>query len=85
MGAASALVAFSRSLGGAVGVSVLGAVLSTQPDAAVAHAYGTGIGEIFEIAAPLGLVVLAALALMHERPLGRKSGIELARRERVPA
>jgi MFS family permease len=86
MGAGSALVAFSRTLGGAIGVSVLGAVLAAKTSGGVpkvaspevAHTYGTAIGELFLLAAPLGLVVLVALALMRERPLGTKSGIELA-------
>jgi EmrB/QacA subfamily drug resistance transporter len=78
VGSASALVAFVRTLGGAIGVSVLGAILSAK--GATPHAVGAGIGELFAIAAPLGLVVLASLALMHERPLGRRSGIEEAAR-----
>ena len=101
MGAGSSLIAFFRSLGGAIGVSALGAVLaakvagdlnasgtggavpdvSTLPPAVarvIEHAYGAGIGEIFLLAAPLGLVALVALLLIREVPLGHKSGIELA-------
>ncbi len=82
VGAASGLVALTRSLGGAVGVSVLGTVLSSHlAGHATPHAYGTGIGELFLLAAPLGLVVLVAVALLQENPLGRRSGIELARQE----
>ena len=44
----------------------------------VEHAYGTGVGEVFLFAAPLGLVAAGALVLMRESPLGHKSGIELA-------
>ena len=44
----------------------------------VEHAYGTGIAETFLVAAPLGLVAFVALLLMREKPLGVKSGIELA-------
>ena len=119
IGAGSSLVAFFRSLGGAIGVSVLGALLAAHariaigdglaargihsgglggdgdrvPDVGslpapvadvVEHAYGSGVGEIFLVAAPLGVVVLIALSLMRERPLGAKSGIELAR-ERATA
>ena len=112
IGAASALIAFFRTLGGAIGVSVLGALLahhartsieaglaargaggalgdtSTVPQVAslpdpvariVEHAYGTGIAEMFLAAAPLGLVAFVALWFLQERPLGRKSGIDLAR------
>ena len=114
MGAGSSLIAFFRSLGGAIGVSVLGAVLATHardtiadglrglgadasglggkgasgvPDVdalpapvahVVEHAFGTGIAEAFLFAAPLGLVALIALSLMRERPLGTKSGIQIA-------
>jgi EmrB/QacA subfamily drug resistance transporter len=105
IGSGSSLIAFMRSLGGAIGVSVLGALLAahvsdelpaasdgadTVPDVstlppdvagAVEHAYGTGIGEIFLIAAPLGLVALAAVALLREVPLGGKSGIDIAREQ----
>jgi EmrB/QacA subfamily drug resistance transporter len=113
LGAGSSLIAFFRSLGGAIGVSVLGALLahhartaivdglaaqgidpsevggaSRVPDVGslpapvadvIQHAYGTGIAETFLVAAPLGLVAFAALVLMREKPLGVKSGIELAR------
>jgi len=114
MGAGSSLIAFFRSLGGAIGVSVLGAVLATHardsiaaglrgigvdpsklggggasgvPDVdalparvarIVEHAFGTGIAEAFLFAVPLGLVALLALSLMRERPLGTKSGMQIA-------
>jgi EmrB/QacA subfamily drug resistance transporter len=114
MGAGSSLVAFFRSLGGAIGVSVLGAILASRAASSIAeglaaqgipapqgggdtvpdvqslpapvahvveHAYGSGVAEIFMVAAPLGLVALIALVLMHEVPLGSKSGIELAAAE----
>jgi EmrB/QacA subfamily drug resistance transporter len=100
MGSGSSLIAFFRSLGGAIGVSALGAVLAAKvahdipakatggkvPDISslpapiahvIEHAYGTGIGEVFLLAAPLGLVALVALLLIRETPLGSKSGIEL--------
>ncbi len=111
IGAGSALVAFFRSLGGAIGVSVLGALLATHASSSildglaakgidparfggsshqvpevstlpapiaqvVEHAYGTGIAEMFLIAAPVGLVAFIALLFMKETPLGSKSGIE---------
>src|SRR4051794_39151045 len=112
MGSGSALIAFFRSLGGAAGVSVLGAVLAarasstitdglaalgvktaglgsggTLPDvnalpgpvrAVVEHGYGVAIGEIFLVAAPLGLIALVAILLIREVPLGTVSGVEAA-------
>src|SRR4051794_37591128 len=101
IGSGSSLIAFFRSMGGAVGVSVLGALLAHKvttslpagggqgvpsiqdltPAAArlVEHAYGSGIAEIFMVAAPLGLVAMAAVSLLHEEPLGTRSGIDIAR------
>lgn len=113
IGSGSSLVAFFRSLGGAIGVSVLGALLAHHastditsgladagiqatgsadkvPDVStlpapvahiVEHAYGTGVGEIFLTAAPLGLIALVAVAFMREVPLGGKSGIDIAREQ----
>jgi MFS family permease len=112
MGAGSALVAFFRSLGGASGVSALGAVLSAKasatisaglaaigvhaaiggsssalPDvaalpapvrAAVEHGYGTAVGEIFLVAAPMGIIAFVAILLLKEVPLGTVSGVEAA-------
>lgn len=115
LGAGSSLIAFFRSLGGAIGVSVLGALLAHHASANIAsglsdagiqatgnahgvpnvstlpepvariveHAYGTGIGEIFLLAAPLGLIALVAVAFMREVPLGGKSGIDIAREQAV--
>ena len=68
--------------------SQLGGDASSVPDVGslpgpvadiVEHAYGTGIAAIFLVAAPLRLVAFLALLFMRERPLGQKSGIELAR------
>jgi MFS family permease len=115
MGAGSALIAFFRSLGGASGVSALGAVLASKasasitsglaaigvhaaigsssaalPDvstlpgpvrAIVEHGYGTAVGEIFLVAAPMGVIAFAAIALLKEVPLGTVSGVEAAARE----
>jgi EmrB/QacA subfamily drug resistance transporter len=116
IGSGSSLIAFFRSLGGATGVSVLGAILASHATSTISsglaaqgidagaagggsvpsvgslpapvarlveHAYGSGIAEVFMVAAPLGLVALVALLLMKETPLGAKSGIELAREQRV--
>jgi len=43
----------------------------------IEHGYGTGVGEIFLLAAPLGVVAFLAVLAMREVPLGSKSGIEL--------
>ncbi|MDQ8045192.1 MAG: MDR family MFS transporter [Patulibacter sp.] len=114
MGSGSSLVAFFRSLGGATGVSVLGAVLASRTSSTIAdgfqhagvatsgttssldsgsvpdlsslsagargiveHAYGVGVGEVFLIAAPLAAIAFVAIALLKEKPLGTKSGIEI--------
>jgi hypothetical protein len=109
-------VAFFRSLGGAVGVSALGAVLSSSitssmtsglahlgikgaalssgsgrlPDvhtlpgpvrAVVEHAYGSGVGEIFLVAAPMGVIAFLAILLLKEVPLGTVSGVQAAASE----
>jgi hypothetical protein len=44
----------------------------------VEHAYGTGVAEIFLVAAPMGLVAFVALCFLREDKLGTKSGIELS-------
>lgn len=110
MGSGSSLIAFFRSLGGAIGVSVLGAILASRASSSIAdglaeagvkgaglasgkvpslaelpapivkiveHAYGTGVGEIFLVAAPLSLIALIAVSLLKEVPLGEKSGLDL--------
>jgi EmrB/QacA subfamily drug resistance transporter len=116
IGSGSSLIAFFRSMGGAVGVAVLGAVLAHKASTAIAsgladagiksggtgdsvpsisslppavahiveHAYGSGIAEIFLVAAPLGLVAMLAVSLMDEEPLGTRSGIDIARGEADP-
>jgi len=117
IGSGSSLIAFFRSMGGALGVSVLGALLASKASSSIAaglatagvkaggtgdrvpaihelppvvariveHAYGSGIAEIFAAAAPLGLVAMIAVALMHEEPLGTRSGIDIAReRDALP-
>jgi MFS family permease len=111
LGAGSAIIAFFRSLAGAIGVAALGAVLASKVRTTVAdgltahgihappstgnqvpdvhklaqplrgiveHAYGLGVGEIFLVAAPAGLLAFIAVVLIREVPLGTRSGIELA-------
>jgi EmrB/QacA subfamily drug resistance transporter len=115
MGSGSALIAFFRSLGGAIGVSVMGAILSSKVTSSIAdglasrgisggalggsgqipelstlpgpvrtvveHAYGTGVAEVFLIAAPMGIIAFLAVWFLREQTLGTKSGIELAAEE----
>ena len=107
----SAVIAFFRSLGGAIGVSALGAILGsrvateiaagfteagikppaslaggTLPDVStlpepvariIESAYGTGVAEVFLIAAPLALIALVAVLFITEVPLATKSNAEL--------
>jgi hypothetical protein len=42
----------------------------------VEAAFGEAIADLFLIAVPLGLVTLAAVLLLHEVPLGTRSGLE---------
>lgn len=114
IGSGTATVAFFRTLGGAIGVSALGAVLSSRITTLIADglaaigvdvsalggstssvldvatipepvktivqsSYGDAIAELFLIAAPLGLVALAAVLFLREVPLGERSGLEQRR------
>ncbi|WP_086781369.1 MFS transporter [Crossiella equi] len=78
LGVASSSVMFFRSLGGAAGVSVLGAVLAGRVGTLVQHgepvrdAQGDASGLIFLIAAALALVALVAIFLIKEVPLRDK-------------
>lgn len=112
IGAASATIAFFRSLGGAAGVAALGAALAARvqdeivrglgdlglppgagggldsgsiPDLAalpepvrlvIEQAYGQGVGEIFLIAVPLGVLTLVMVALLPDVALGTKNGLQ---------
>jgi hypothetical protein len=117
LGVATSSVTFFRSLGGAVGVSVMGSILgsvvatqitsgvgdlspSRQADAGrllgdgvipqvnllpdvlriiVETAYGSGVGTIFLISAPLVLVTLVTVSLLPNHPLGTETGIDRVR------
>ncbi len=117
LGVATSSVTFFRSLGGAVGVSVMGSILGSvvatqitsgvgtlsptnQADAGrllgdgvipqvnqlpdvlriiVETAYGSGVGTIFLISAPLVLVTLLMVSLLPNHPLGTATGIDRAR------
>ena len=82
IGASSATVSFFRSMGGTIGVAVLGAVLARQVSSGIAGgaatqaAYGTATGHIFAISAAVALVgVLAAVLL---KPVTLRSSHQLA-------
>jgi EmrB/QacA subfamily drug resistance transporter len=82
IGASSATVSFFRSMGGTIGVAVLGAVLARQVasgiagGAAPAAAYGTATGHIFAISAAVALIgVLAAVLL---KPVTLRGSHQLA-------
>ena len=86
IGAASATVSFFRSMGGTIGVAVLGAVLarqvsgriaaSTANRAAAQAAYGTATGHVFAISAAVALLgVLAAVLL---KPVTLRTSHQLA-------
>jgi len=117
LGVATSAVTFFRSIGGTIGVSVLGSILGTavttkitdgigslspadQAAAAqalgsgtiphvselpaairvlVESAYGSGVGTVFLLAAPLAVITLIMVAFLPNAPLGRKTAIELAR------
>ncbi len=119
LGVATSAVTFFRSIGGTIGISVLGSVLgstvastitdgigslspadqvaagkalgsgaiphvSELPDAIrvlVESAYGSGVGTVFLLGAPLAVVTLIMVALLPNLPLGRKNAIELAQTE----
>ncbi|WP_432486134.1 MFS transporter [Kineococcus esterisolvens] len=121
LGSASSFIAFSRSLGGAVGVSALGAVLGHRvtdhlldgletagidpaatgslssgggiPDLSalpgqlrtvVMSAYGSGIADVFLLAAPFALVALVASLFFKERALRDDDGDRGASPTMVP-
>jgi EmrB/QacA subfamily drug resistance transporter len=81
IGAASATVSFFRSLGGTIGVAVLGAVLARQVAADTAHgvpaptAYGDATGHIFAISA--GVALLGVLAAVLLKPVALRSSLDV--------
>lgn len=76
LGVASSTVAFFRSLGGAIGVSVLGALLGHQ--LASEGASADAFAHIFGVAAPFALLALIAIVAMTEVPLRRTLDLEPA-------
>ncbi|MBE8525982.1 MFS transporter [Amycolatopsis sp. H6(2020)] len=80
VGAASATVSFFRSLGGTIGVAVLGAILARQVADAAAHgvpapaAYGNATGHVFAISA--GVAVLGVLAAVLLKPVSLRTSLD---------
>jgi len=82
IGASSATVSFFRSMGGTIGVAVLGAVLTRQVASGVAGgasaqaAYGSATGHIFAISAAVALFGLVAALLL--KPVTLRTSLHLA-------
>ena len=81
LGVATSSVAFSRSLGGAIGTAVFGAIViagtttlpgTTQLDAA---AYTSAIARGFLVAVPLGVLAFVLVALLRDTRLRASSGL----------
>ena len=77
LGAATSMLAFFRSLGGAIGVAALGAVFThgVADGGAAGHsaasAYGSATGLVFAATVPLCVLALLAVVLIPEIPLRR--------------
>jgi EmrB/QacA subfamily drug resistance transporter len=90
LGVGSSSVAFFRTLGGALGVSALGALLAARLDVLVAdgtagggpvegvieNAYGEAIGGLFLASVPLAIIVVIAVAFLPNARLGSRTGVE---------
>ena len=86
IGAASATVSFFRSLGGTIGVTVLGAVLARQ----VAHhtaaglpvpaAYGQATATVFAISA--GVALLGVVAAILLKPVSLRTSLDLSEEDK---
>jgi EmrB/QacA subfamily drug resistance transporter len=85
IGAASSTVSFFRSLGGTIGVSVLGAVLARQVAGAgnLRAAYGDATGLIFLICAVVGAVSIVAALLL--KPVALRTSLDIPEPVTAPA
>ncbi|GAA2501091.1 MFS transporter [Winogradskya humida] len=81
IGAASSTVAFFRSLGGTIGVAVLGAVLarqvasSTAAGTSPATAFGDATGQVFLISA--GVATLGIVAAVLLKPVTLRTSLDV--------
>jgi EmrB/QacA subfamily drug resistance transporter len=72
LGAATSAVQFSRSIGGTIGVSVMGAILAAgDPAGATPQQLADAIHPVFVIGVPLMAITLAIVLLIPELPLRR--------------
>jgi EmrB/QacA subfamily drug resistance transporter len=72
LGAATSAVQFSRSIGGTIGVSVMGAILAArQPADASAQQLADAIHPVFVLGVPLMAIALVLVLLIPELPLRR--------------
>jgi MFS family permease len=73
LGAATSAGQFFRSIGGTIGVSVMGAVLASRLDGrpATGDALAEAIHPVFVIGIPLALLALVVVSFIPERPLRR--------------
>jgi hypothetical protein len=82
VGAASATVSFFRSLGGTIGVAVLGAILARQVAGRTAQgvpapaAYGAATGHVFAVSA--GVALLGVLAAILLEPVALRTSLDKA-------
>ena len=82
IGAASSTVTFFRSLGGTIGVTVLGAVVARSIADGVAagesvpQAYGEATGTVFLISA--GIAALGIVVALSLRPVTLRASLDLA-------
>jgi EmrB/QacA subfamily drug resistance transporter len=82
IGAASATVSFFRSLGGTIGVTVLGAVLARQVAGHTAGgmpvpaAYGEATGTVFAISA--GVALLGVVAAVLLKPVSLRTSLDVS-------
>lgn len=84
LGAATSTAQFSRSIGGTIGVSVMGALLAARLPASGPEALAAAIHPIFLLGVPLMAVTLVLVLLIPELPL-RRTVREAPPREAVPA
>ena len=75
------LISFFRTLGGTIGVSVLGAVpaLPAPVRSIVEDAFGHGTGDLFLYVTPFALLSLISILCIKEVPLRTSSALQAHR------